>query len=164
MKRALPFGILAAVLLLAIGLQSLQDSAATGYEAADFTLPDLSGREHKLSELRGKIVFLNLWATWCPPCRRELPMLAEEAANSDIPILLANQGEDRQAVADYLLASGISPRSVVLDKQMGLMDVAGNGVLPTTIFVDAEGEIVATHVGEISRAALSDKLQQLQGD
>ena len=55
-------------------------------------------------------------------------------------------------------------RPVVLDKQMGLMDVAGNGVLPTTIFVDAEGEIVATHVGEISRAALSDKLQQLQGD
>lgn len=91
-------------------------------------------------------------------------MLADVAANSDIPILLANQGENRQAVADYLLASGISPRSVVLDTQMGLMDVAGNGVLPTTIFVDANGKIIATHVGEISRAALSDKLQQFQGD
>ena len=91
-------------------------------------------------------------------------MLAEVAAKSDVPVLLANQGENRQAVADYLFASGISPRSVVLDTQMGLMEVAGNGVLPTTIFVDASGEIVATHVGEISRAALSDKLQQLQGD
>lgn len=133
-------------------------------------LPDLpvlvgmDGTEITPENLAGKPFAINLWATWCPPCRRELPMLAEEAANSDIPILLANQGENRQTVADYLLASGISPRSVVLDKQMGLMDVAGNGVLPTTIFVDAEGEIVATHVGEISRAALSDKLQQLQGD
>src|SRR3546814_9229407 len=68
------------------------------------------------------------------------------------------------AVADYLLAGGISPRSVVLDTHMTLMDGAGNGVLPTTIFVDAKGKIVATQVGEISRAALSDKLQQLQGD
>ena len=127
-------------------------------------LTRLSGAPLTPEDLAGRPFIVNLWATWCPPCRRELPMLADVAANSDIPILLANQGENRQAVADYLLASGISPRSVVLDKQMGLMDVAGNGVLPTTIFVDAEGEIVATHVGEISRAALSDKLQQLQGD
>src|SRR3546814_8954106 len=91
-------------------------------------------------------------------------MLADVAANSDIPILLANQGENRQAVADYLLAGGISPRSVVLETHMTLMDGAGNGVLPTTIFVDAKGKIVATQVGEISRAALSDKVQQLQGD
>ena len=91
-------------------------------------------------------------------------MLADVAANSDIPILLANQGESRQAVADYLLASGISPGSVVLDTQMGLMGVSGNGVLPTTIFVNGNGKIVATHVGEISRAALSEQLQQLQGD
>lgn len=133
-------------------------------------LPDLpvlvqmDGTELKPENLAGKAYAINLWATWCPPCRRELPMLADVAANSDIPILLANQGENRQVIADYLLASGISPRSVVLDTEMGLMDVAGNGVLPTTIFVDATGKVVATHVGEISRAALSDKLQEIQGD
>ncbi|WP_422358185.1 prolipoprotein diacylglyceryl transferase family protein [Qipengyuania flava] len=127
-------------------------------------LARLSGESVTPNDLAGRPFVVNLWATWCPPCRRELPMLADVAANSDIPILLANQGENRQAVADYLLASGISPRSVVLDTQMTLMDVAGNGVLPTTVFVDARGKIVATHVGEISRAALSDKLQQLQGD
>lgn len=133
-------------------------------------LPDLpalvrmDGTELTPENLAGKPFAINLWATWCPPCRRELPMLADVAANSDIPILLANQGENRQAVADYLFASEISPRSVVLDTEMALMGAAGNGVLPTTIFVDATGEVVATHVGEISRAALSDKLQQLQGD
>lgn len=133
-------------------------------------LPDLpalvrmDGTELTPESLAGGPFAINLWATWCPPCRRELPMLADVAAKSEIPILLANQGENRQTVADYLVASGISHHSVVLDTQMGFMEAAANGVLPTTIFVDSNGEVVATHVGEISRAALSDQLQQLQGD
>src|SRR3546814_2279207 len=91
-------------------------------------LPDLpalvrmDGTELTPENLAGKPFAINLWATWCPPCRRELPMLADVAANSDIPILLANQGENRQAVADYLFASEISPRSVVLDTEMALID------------------------------------------
>src|SRR3546814_2530180 len=91
----------------------------------------MDGTELTPENLAGKPFAINLWATWCPPCRRELPMLADVAANSDIPILLANQGENRQAVADYLFASEISPRSVVLDTEMALMGAAGNGVLPT---------------------------------
>src|SRR3546814_11946076 len=81
-------------------------------------LARLSGAPLMPENLAGRPFVVNLWATWCPPCRRELPMLADVAANSDIPILLANQGENRQAVADYLLAGGISPRSVVLDTHM----------------------------------------------
>lgn len=145
-------------------------AASATLEPEPRPLPDLpamvrlDGTAVTPEHLAGRPFAINLWATWCPPCRRELPMLADVAAKSDIPILLANQGENRQAVADYLLASGISPRSVVLDADMGLMEAVDNGVLPTTIFVDAAGRVVSTHVGEISRAALADQLQQLQGD
>tara|TARA_B100000678_G_scaffold234621_1_gene203885 strand:+ start:2461 stop:3261 length:801 start_codon:yes stop_codon:yes gene_type:complete len=161
MRKAL--GVLAAV-------SAIWFAGSTLLQPEARPLPDLpalvrmDGTKLMPENLAGKPFAINVWATWCPPCRRELPMLADVAANSDIPILLANQGESRQAVADYLLASGISPGSVVLDTQMGLMGVSGNGVLPTTIFVNGNGKIVATHVGEISRAALSEQLQQLQGD
>src|SRR3546814_18391910 len=99
--------------------------------------------------LAGRPFVVNLWATWCPPCRRELPMLADVAANSDIPILLANQGENRQAVADYLLAGGISPRSVVLDTHMTLMAGAGNGFLPPTFSTHAKGKTVPPQAAKL---------------
>lgn len=130
-------------------------------------LPDLpqlellSGTPMTPEDLAGQPFVINLWATWCPPCRRELPMLADMAANSDIPILLVNQGEEPRAIRDYLLANRVSPAAVVLDRRSEMMSAMKNTALPTTLFVDASGQVVATHVGEISRAAMSARMNEL---
>lgn len=128
------------------------------------SLARLDGRQVTIDELADGPVVINLWATWCPPCRRELPMLAEAAEDSDIPILLINQGEDGELVRNYLLANGVPGSAVLLDPPASATRALGNAALPTTLFIDASGQLVATHVGEISRAALAAQINDLEGE
>ncbi|KPL68860.1 hypothetical protein SZ64_12585 [Erythrobacter sp. SG61-1L] len=121
----------------------------------------LEGRPFDPSALEGQPYVMNLWATWCPPCRRELPMLAQEAARTDVPILLVSQGEDAGTVQAYLERQGISGEAVLLDDASGLSLVVGSTALPTTVFVDARGRIVETQFGQLSRAALADGLARI---
>ena len=127
-------------------------------------LTHLDGAKLATERLKGRPVVINLWATWCPPCRRELPMLAQAAAETTVPILLVNQGEPAGTVADYLSARGIAPDAVVLDRGSEMSARLESGALPTTLFVDAEGRVVEAHVSEISRAALFAQLAELQAD
>ena len=113
-------------------------------------LPEMSG----LTDVRGATILgqgargpmiVNLWATWCPPCRREMPLLQETAAaNPDIPMLLVNQGEAPSSVRSYLQREGIDPRRVVIDPDGGFASRIGAAALPATLFVNSEGEIVRT--------------------
>lgn len=91
-------------------------------------------------------------------------MLAEVAARSELPILLVNQAEPADQVSSYLSEVNIPADAVALDREGALMRALGGGALPTTLFVNARGEVVETHVGEISRAALLDEILQLQKD
>ncbi len=137
-------------------------------EPAPRALPDLpqltriDGEVLEPESLEGRPFVVNLWATWCPPCRRELPMLAETAASSQVPILLVNQGEDSAQVAQFLASHGVPPENVLIDAQAALSQQLGDGALPTTLFVNGDGQAVASHLGEISRAALLDEIRQLQ--
>ncbi|TKV42624.1 hypothetical protein A0U87_17210 [Sphingobium sp. MP9-4] len=124
-------------------------------------LAELDGRPVDLASLRGRPFVLNMWASWCPPCRREMPMLIEVAAQSDVPILLVNQGEDAAQVRAYLERERLSPASVRLDLEGTLSQATGSRAMPTTLFIDAEGRIQRTHAGEISRAALQAELRDL---
>ena len=86
-----------AVLGAVLAVQRLQQGAHGGYAAADFTLPDLSGTAVRLADLRGKIVFLNLWATWCPPCRAEMPSmeaLYQRLKGRDFAMLAVSEDSD----------------------------------------------------------------------
>ncbi len=125
------------------------------------TLAELDGRPVDLASLRGRPFVLNMWASWCPPCRREMPMLIDVAAQSDVPILLVNQGEDAAKVRAYLERERLSAASVRLDPKGTLSQVTGSHAMPTTLFIDAEGRIQRTHAGEISRAALQAELRDL---
>lgn len=115
-------------------------------------------------DLSGKPLVINLWATWCPPCRRELPMLAQVADQAGIPVLLVNQGEDAATVSTYLQQQGIPARHIVLDRSGALSRSLDSQVLPTTLFVDRAGNITELHIGEISRAALLSRIGQLEGE
>ncbi len=117
--------------------------------APDFTLRDVEGKTHKLSDYRGKVVMINFWATWCPPCRYELPSMQrayEKLKRSDVEFLAINLGEDADTIftftADYPVTF---PLLMDLDSSVSNMyPVIG---LPTTYFVNPEGQLVYRAIG-----------------
>ena len=124
----------------------------------------LSGESTNLAALAdGKPMVVNLWASWCPPCRREMPVLAAaQQRETGISFVFANQGENAATVQRYLSASRLDLANVLLDHDTRLGFVAGSGTLPLTLFYDASGRLVDTHLGALSAASLASKLDPLR--
>jgi thiol-disulfide isomerase/thioredoxin len=133
-----------------------------GVVAPAYVLEALEGGTVDLAA-RGTPTVVNVWATWCPPCRRELPAFAAVAASTpDVRVLLVNQGEDPGTIATYLAREGLPTSGVLLDRRQTVgtaLQVAG---LPTTFAFDAQGRLVDVHVGEISAAALRSMVASLR--
>ncbi len=111
----------------------------------------------------GKPLVVNLWATWCPPCRREMPVLAAaQQRERGVNFVFANQGENRATVVRYLTASQLALANVTLDRYNELGNVAGSGMLPATLFYDGSGRLIDTHLGELTAATLEKKLSPLR--
>ncbi len=126
-------------------------------------LQDLQGQPVALESLRGKPVVINLWASWCGPCRREMPVLRDaQTRYPDVRFVFANQGESADTVRAYLVAEGLALRNVVLDTSLELGKSIGSGALPTTLFYDAQGQLQDRRMGELSNASLSQRLRPLQ--
>lgn len=126
-------------------------------------LTTLEGRAVNLQEFRGKPVVLNAWATWCPPCRRELPMMMRlDREHPEVHFLFVSQGEGPQVVRRYLEEAGLEAPWVLLDPETRLSQALGLQGLPTTLFFDREGRLVARHLGEISEAVLLGYLRVLR--
>ncbi|MFD1960600.1 prolipoprotein diacylglyceryl transferase family protein [Novosphingobium panipatense] len=126
-------------------------------------LAQMDGQSLPLDSLRGRPFALNLWATWCPPCRREMPMLIDVASGSKVPILLVNQREGQAAITAYLKREKLSAASIAVDPTGSLSEATQAQAFPTTLFVDATGRIRSIHAGEISRAALTAAIRDLEG-
>lgn len=127
-------------------------------------LPRLSGGMLNISDRNGKPLVINLWASWCPPCRRELPMMAEVAAGLiNVDMVFANQGESQQVVEAFLAREGLSLGAVVIDSGQSLFSHYSALGLPTTLFIGADGRLQASHVGEISRSQLNAEIERLKG-
>lgn len=106
---------------------------------------------------------VNLWATWCPPCRLELPYLAAaQRQEPEINFVFADQGEDAVTVARYLDAAHLELANVLLDINLRLGREIGVTVLPVTLFYDAGGRMVDTHLGALSPSLLAEKLNKLR--
>ncbi|MEG1055231.1 MAG: TlpA disulfide reductase family protein [Janthinobacterium sp.] len=127
------------------------------------TLQTADGKSTSLAALAGgKPMVVNLWASWCPPCRREMPVLAAaQQARADIVFVYANQREDGGTASAFLDRSGATLRNVVLDGEAALGKAAGSSALPTTLFYDAQGRLVDTHLGELSDASLASQLRKI---
>jgi len=140
---------------------------AAGGKAANFKLEALDGSTVSLEQLKGKVVFLNIWATWCGPCREEMPSMEtlydELRPNRDFVMLAVSQDtKGRLVVAPYVEKNGYHFK-VLLDpeNQVGeAYDVSG---VPETFIIDREGRIVAHHMGAFdwSRPDVKDALKQL---
>lgn len=144
----------------AFAAQALAPSAAP---LPDLTVRRLDGTEIPLHSLAGKPMVVNLWATWCPPCRREMPALeAAQRAHPDIAFVFVNQGESAAAVAGFLAAQGLRMENVVLDPAARLAARTSSPGYPATLFYDAGAVLRARHTGELSEATLREKLASLR--
>lgn len=131
--------------------------------APDFTLAQLDGTPITLSELRGKPTIINFWATWCPPCRRELPALQDAYDNYDIGFIAVDVKESPDKVATFVENLNLT-FPIVLDTDGQISDIAyGVRGLPTTIFVDANGVVSARHVGPLTSEMIDSYLAPLLG-
>lgn len=124
----------------------------------------LSGAPVDLGQIDGPVV-LNLWASWCPPCRREMPMMMETAAQTgNVRFLFANQGESLAEIGRFLAAGRLPAQDIIRDPEQRLMAELGAIGLPATLVFDGQGRLTAAHTGELSRAALQNMIAPFEGD
>jgi thiol-disulfide isomerase/thioredoxin len=125
----------------------------------------LAGEPFRPGDLEGEPLVVNLWASWCPPCRREMPMMADVATETaDARFVFVNQGEAASTIRQYLDAESLDPDHVVLD---GLGEFARHyrmPGLPATLFIGADGTLQSVHMGEISREGLLAGIERIQPD
>lgn len=127
------------------------------------TLQTIDGATVQLSGMRGKPLVMNLWATWCPPCQRELPMLVKAATRTPgIRFILVDQGQDAPTVRAYLNRKRLDSSRIVLDPDGLLLRAYHAPGLPTTLFVDAQGELKSVRVGQLSRATLAEGMATIR--
>ncbi|HSH01271.1 MAG TPA: redoxin domain-containing protein [Anaerolineae bacterium] len=133
-----------------------------GYLAPTFTLDTITGQPYDLVELRGQPVVLNFWATWCPPCRQEMPFFqaASKKFNGQATLLSINQGETNAQVTEFAIGYGLT-YPLLMDPTNNVNQTYRIRSLPTTVFIDRHGRIAKIHIGIISQAVLEDEIQQL---
>lgn len=123
----------------------------------DVTLVTLDGDAMQLAQISDEPMVVNLWATWCPPCRREMPMLeVAQERYSGITFVFVNQRQGPATIGDYLREENLQLNHVLIDARGAI----GSGVLPTTLFYDAEGNLIYMHRGMMTSASLAATLQQ----
>ena len=129
------------------------EMAAAPQALPPITVVDAQGRKLALSAYRGRIVILNLWATWCAPCVHELPALAQlaNALGADrVAVLAVNTGQESgPATAAFLKAHRAGNLAVVRDPSLSLLQVFGAEGLPFSVLVDAQGRQIGTAVGPL---------------
>ncbi|MFZ2288726.1 MAG: TlpA disulfide reductase family protein [Halopseudomonas yangmingensis] len=150
-------------LLLWLALLGTFNQLQRSQQLPDFTLQDLQGAPVSLRGDFSQPLVINLWASWCPPCRREMPVLAEaQQRYPQVDILLVNQGEQAEEVRRYLQREGLALDNLLLDQSNRLGEFAGSRMLPTTLFFSADGRLVNVHLGELSSATLARDIAHLE--
>lgn len=151
-------GVLVANIVFALA------TVGEGIGPPPLTLTSAAGATVDLSEPPGRITVINLWATWCPPCRREMPALAAaEAAHPDVRFLFVNQGEAPAAVAAYLTRADLRLRHVLFDPAMSVPRHYGTPGIPVTLFLKADGRLFRAHIGEIAPEEIDRLITRLRG-
>ncbi len=168
-KRRLVVGFLA----LGLGAALLGYSVARYFRgasieaparAADFRLPDLAGKTYTLESFRGKLVLLNFWATWCPPCRREIPLFMEaEKRYRDRGLVVVGISIDSpDAVVRYWQELRINYTLLLADDNaMALMAAYGNpsGVLPYSVLIRPDGSVASVKLGPFAEEELTSLIE-----
>jgi len=122
-----------------------------GPQPPGFALQDLEGRTHRLEDYRGRVVLVNFWATWCEPCRAEMPSIERLRADlGDRPfsVLAINLAEPRSRIEKFLAAMPLG-FPVLLDRDTAVAKAWRARILPATYLVDRNGRVRQVHFGEL---------------
>jgi peroxiredoxin len=139
--------ICSAMLMMAITLNA--HALSVGQASPDFTLPSSTGKNIRLQELRGQVVLINFWASWCGPCRQEMPLLEDiykKYSKLGFTILGINVEQDSSKAATYLRDVPVS-FPILFDTQNTLSKLYDVNAMPTTVIVDRNGKIRYIHAG-----------------
>jgi len=150
----------------------IEDRVEIGDAIPDFELTDLDGQATRFSDMLERPVVVNFWATWCPPCLREMPLLQALHEKGEIAVLGIDAGEPTSVVAAYLESHGfdypvwIDPPGTHPpgEATMDLFRRFGGIGLPLTLFVDRHGVVRAKHNGELDESTLTDNVARLMVD
>ncbi|MCC6585406.1 MAG: TlpA family protein disulfide reductase [Bryobacterales bacterium] len=167
------FAALSVVTLLVLGSCSSSTSVRAAVKAEkdrkkapDFELKDSMGRSVKLSDYKGKVVLLNFWATWCGPCKLEIPWFVEfeqKFKDKGFAVLGVSMDEDGwDVVKPYLQRAQVNYR-VLLGTDSVAQMYGGVDSLPTSFLIDKEGRIAAVHVGLVSKGDYHNDINHLLG-
>lgn len=130
----------------------------------EFSLPDLAGKLHAISEWQGKVRVINFWATWCPPCLKEMPEFnAVQKQYAEIGLQFIGIALDDNAPVKEFISANKIDYPILLGEEQGIKLGRNLGnvtdTVPFTVIVDKSGTIVKTHMGEITRTKLVDMIQ-----
>lgn len=121
-------------------------------KAIDFKLKDLDGNEVALSDFRGKNVYLNFFATWCPPCKAEMPdieKMYQKYKDKDFVVLAVDLGEDMDTVKSFIEKNNFNFK-VLLDSDQSVAEKYSISAIPVSVFIDKKGNVVAKKVGAMT--------------
>ena len=158
--------VLAWTLAVPLGLHASPSvpPAKLGKPAPDWTLSDVDGKPVKLSDFSGKVVILNFWATWCPPCTEEIPTLVEiqkEYGSKGVVVVGVSVDEGGPAIVRSFLKQNRLNYPVVLASRMVTDVYDSTGAIPTTYLIDRSGKVAHVQLGEIDKAQLEKQLKPL---
>lgn len=135
--------------------------------APDFSLEDMDGEKYTLSSFRGKTVLLNFWATWCPPCRKEMPSmegLYQRFRDKGLVVIAVNQWETPDHVFSYMGDLNVDPTFPLLfDTRSEISEKYGVKGLPTSFIIDAGGRVTHKAIGgrDFHHPALIEQIESL---
>lgn len=140
-----------------------QPQLATGKPAPDFIAKDLTGKEYRLSELKGQGIILNFWGTWCGPCREEMPALqemSEKLKDQGVLVLGVNNGETEVTVQAFAKQYGLT-FPMLLDKRLDIAKAYDVVQLPTTYFIKHDGTLALRVIGPLNVNTILDNAKKI---
>jgi thiol-disulfide isomerase/thioredoxin len=150
--------VLQALLTIA---QPQQPAPGGGGMAPGFQLPTTDGRSFGLSDIAGRPAVINFWASYCPPCKAEMPLLQQQVGKqTGVRLVLINEGDSAQTARAFLTSLGIQ-QTALLDSDLASGRAYGVSALPMTVFVRADGTISGRQVGQLSASVLAAQLSNL---
>lgn len=161
---AVVFGVLRAARLTKFSEATAEDKGGVFKPAPDFTLLDIHGNKKSLSDFKGKVVILDFWATWCPPCRKEIPHFVElyddykERGLEIIGVALDKDGE--KVVSLFINENGIDYTVLLGDREVSNL-YGGIPYIPTTFIIDREGRIRKKYIGYRDKSVFENDIREI---